>query len=88
MTTSSTDNDPVDVYLRVHQLLAKHRCIATIWYIDDVKGVRPDLTDDQAWEVLQEVERHHDAEYGINWTTLEITAEMLFPEPSTTGRQP
>ena len=64
----------------VHRLLAKFDMIATIWCIDDVKGIRPDLTDEQASEVLEEVSRKHDAEYGINWTTLECTADILFPE--------
>ena len=87
MNTSPIDNDPLDVNLHVHQLLAKHRRIAAIWCIKDLKAVRPDLTDDQAWEVLEQVGHKHDAEYGINWTTLEVTAADLFPEPSTTRRQ-
>jgi hypothetical protein len=32
--------------------------------------------------VLQEVDDHHDAEWGINWTTLETVADDLFPEDS------
>jgi hypothetical protein len=42
--------------------------------------VRNDLTPDQAWEVLQAVERQHDCNYGITWDTLGITADELFPE--------
>jgi len=68
-----------DVNLYVHDLLAKHRQIAAIWAIEDVKGVRPHLSDEQAWEVLQQVKHIHDAEYGISWTTLEIVADDLFP---------
>ena len=41
-----------------------------------------DLTDDQAWEVLEEVGRKHDAELGISWTTLEVVADDLFPGPT------
>ena len=82
MTKATTgDDEPIDAHL----LLAKHRMIGVIWCIQDVQQVRPDLTDDQAWEVLQEVERKHDAEWGINWTTLEQFAEELFPE--TTSEQ-
>lgn len=88
MSKSSTENEPVDVNFHVEQLLAKHRSIAAIWCIDDVKGVRPDLTDDQAWEVLEQVGRKHDAEWGINWTTLETTADDLFPKPSSKRRRP
>ena len=70
-----------DVNLYVHDLLARHRRIAAIWAIEDVKGMRPHLTDDQAWEVLERVGDKHDAWGGITWTTLEIVADDLFPEP-------
>jgi len=67
----------VDIY--VHQLLAIHNKIAAIWCIDDVKHLRPDLNDGQAWEVLERVGDKHDAEWGIGWTTLETVADDLFP---------
>jgi len=53
--------------------------IAIIWHIDDVKSVRPDLTDEQALEVLQQVKSKHDAEWGVSWTTLTDVADILFP---------
>lgn len=62
----------------IHELLAKRKQIAVIWSIEDVQQVRPDLTGDQAWQVLEEVDRRHDAELGINWQTLEYVAELLF----------
>jgi hypothetical protein len=61
--------------------LAAGRRIAIIWSTDDVLTVRPDLTDDQAWEVLRAVEDAHDANHGICWDTLEAAAVTLFPEP-------
>lgn len=70
----------------IHELLAKRRHIAAIWSIEDVQQVRPDLTDDQAWQVLLEVDRHHDAELGINWLTLEILAEELFGDAPETDQ--
>ena len=48
---------PDPAKIDVHVLLAPRRQIASIWSIEDVQEVRPDLTDDQAWEVLQQVER-------------------------------
>lgn len=42
---------------------------------------RPDLSDDQAWEVLQECERVHDAELGFTWLLIETVAEENFPRP-------
>ena len=64
----------------IHELLAKRKQIAVIWSIEDVQQVRPDLTDDQAWQVLVDVDRRNDAELGINWQTLEYVAELLFGE--------
>ena len=75
-----------DITLYVHDLLAKHRQIAAIWSIEDVKGVRPHLTDDQAWEVLEQVGDKHDADWGISWTTLETVADDLFPESDDTSQ--
>ena len=53
--------------------------IAIIWNIEDVQEVRPDLTDEQAAEVLQLVEDRHDANFGINWQSLDDCADILFP---------
>jgi hypothetical protein len=78
-------------HIDIDELLAGRKQIAVIWCIEDVQAVRPDLTDDQAWEVLQDVGRHHHAELGIHWLTLETTAEMLFgptPKPARRRRQP
>jgi len=43
-----------------------------------VQEVRPDLTAEQSWQVLQSVKRHYDATVGMNWQTLESAAEDLF----------
>jgi hypothetical protein len=76
------DIDDVDF----HQLLARDGKIAAIWSIADVKNIRPHLTDDQAWEVLESVGRQHDAEFGISWITLETVADEMFPIFSAEGR--
>ena len=47
-------------------------------------GGRPDLTDDQCWEVLQQAERRHDSEIGINWTVLISHADTLLGEADDT----
>lgn len=64
--------------LDVHAILAERRQIALIWGVEDLQEVRPDLSDEQAWQVLQNADRRHDATMGINWDTLECHAEMLF----------
>ena len=69
----AAEPDAIDI----HAQLAQRKQVAAIWSIEDVQQVRPDLTDDQAWQVLLAVERQHDAELGINWQTLECVAEDL-----------
>ena len=54
--------------------------ISIVWQIEDVLEVRPDLTEDEAGEVLGMVESNHDANLGISWDTLKITADYLYPE--------
>jgi hypothetical protein len=81
-----TETVPLDI----GGILADRRQIAHIWSVEDVQSVRPDLTDDQAWEVLQNVDHHKDAELGITWLTLEMAAEHLFgdaPETGETGEE-
>jgi hypothetical protein len=68
--------------LDIHELLAQEGKIAHIWGIDDVQCIRPDLEDDQAWQVLQDIERRLDSQYGISWDTIEIVADELYgPKP-------
>lgn len=67
----------------IDEVLASRRHIAHIWCVEDVLQVRPDLNDDQAWEVLQEVRRRLDSDIGISWLTLEVRADDLFPRPET-----
>jgi len=52
-----------------------------------VKGIRPNLTDEQAFEVLEHVGRKHDAEWGISWTTLETVADDMFPETGSSSKE-
>ena len=53
--------------------------IGIAWHYADVQEVRPDLTAQEAREVLQVVKHDHDANYGICWDTLKITADDLYP---------
>ena len=73
--------DRVAAMVDINQALKDQRKIAMIWTVFDVQGLRPDLTEDQCWEVLQNVKRHADAEFGINWETLRSEAEDSFPSP-------
>lgn len=70
------DEDEFDI--DIHELLAENRIIGHLWGVEDVQGVRPDLNDDQAWQVLQTVERRLDSQYGMNFDTIEIIADELY----------
>ena len=61
------------------QTSSQQDSITITWHIDDVKEIRPDLTDDQCRKVLQASKRHHNAEIGINWITLQVVADENFP---------
>jgi hypothetical protein len=76
------EEEEIDV--DIHELLAENRQIALIWSVEDVQQLRPDLNDDQAWEVLQHVDHHKDAELGITWLTLEMAADHLFGDAAET----
>tara|TARA_B100000035_G_scaffold222416_1_gene191078 strand:- start:1877 stop:2086 length:210 start_codon:yes stop_codon:yes gene_type:complete len=53
--------------------------IEIYWHVDDVLDTRPDLTENQAREVLHEVGRSHDACYGVNWDVIQDTAWLMYP---------
>ncbi len=61
--------------------------IGVFWHIDDVKEVRPDLTDDQCWQVLERVGSKHDCTVGIDWEVIRIAADLLYPEPDEAAEQ-
>jgi len=58
----------------------KELSIAIVWHIDDVLEVRPDLSREQAFQVLKQAKDNHDANIGINWDVLTDCAESLFAE--------
>ena len=63
----------------LHQLLEQNHQIAHLWGVEDVMDVRPDLSEDQAWEVLQTCDRRKDSTMGITWDTIKIIADDLYP---------
>ena len=65
---------------KIYDLLYQSRQIAAIWAVEDVQIIRPDLTADEAWEVLQAAIHHHDCNIGLQWGVFESVAESLFPE--------
>ncbi len=54
--------------------------VSIVWSVEDVLQVRPDLSREQAREVLTKVEKNHDAAVGVSWDTLSYIAEVLYGE--------
>ncbi len=47
--------------------------------VGDVHSLRPDLSDDEAMQVLDAAARRFDASLGMNWDTLDANASLEFP---------
>lgn len=56
------------------------RQVMVTWSVNDVLEVRPDLTDEEAFDLLVYTKRKHDAEQGITWDVLRDNASWLFHE--------
>lgn len=65
---------------RRNRMTNKKKFIAIEWHTDDVLAQRPDLTVEQANNVLDELDKNHDATVGINWDVIDCVTEMLYPE--------
>jgi hypothetical protein len=71
-------NKPFDI----HRVLDERNEVAIVWDLDDVEATRPDLNAEQAIQLLVHARDAHDPAIGINWRSLEASAETLFgPEP-------
>lgn len=58
--------------------MIEERYIASLWYTSDVQTVRPDLSEEEAFEVLQLMKKRHDCNIGYNWDFVEFCASELF----------
>jgi hypothetical protein len=47
------------------------------WHIEDVQGENPDLTDDEAREVLNIMAHKSDCNIGINWDSINTWADWV-----------
>ena len=65
------------------QFMYKATEIQIAWGIEDVYSIRPDLTEDQAMEVLTNVKDNHDADIGVCRDTLQFWADSMFPKSNT-----
>jgi hypothetical protein len=74
------DEDEFDFDL--DEALEERRQVAVIWTTDHVQEIRPNLSGDQAWEVLKTCRARWGSCQGIDWQVIEMTASELFgPKP-------
>ena len=64
----------------IHAELRKLGFIGIFWGIEDVKQVAKDdynteLSDEDAWDVLNKIEHHHDCNYGVTWDNIHLELE-------------
>jgi hypothetical protein len=79
MTKSCKSTQPDLSKFDIDELLKQRRQVAIIWGTEDVHEVRPDLNEDEAWEVLEQCIDKHDCEWGFTWTLIRYVADDLFP---------
>ena len=82
------DGDPFNMGLELeeyelHELLDSRPMNAQIWNTCDVISARPDLTHDQAWDVLKVIQGSYAADDGISLHAIRATACDLYGRPST-----
>jgi len=66
----------------LYELMKVKRVIGSIWDTDDVLDRAEWLTEDQAWAVLQDVDKNQNADAGICNDTIWEVIKRLFPEPA------
>lgn len=67
----------------IDEALEEQRQIAVIWTTDHVQEIRPDLTEDQSWEVLKTCRARWGSCQGIDWQVIEKTVEEMHgPKPT------
>jgi hypothetical protein len=65
----------------IEDLLAAKRRIAVVWNVQLILDERADLTDDQAWSVLQACQTHFELVTDAMRATIRQQADDLFPKP-------
>jgi hypothetical protein len=72
-TNSIPEEAEIDV--DIHDLLKQNGMAGIVYSIEDVQSMRPDLNDDQAWEVLIAA---RDCDTGMTDETIKILADDLY----------
>jgi hypothetical protein len=71
--------------IRLEHSIEEFDHLAIVWNTEDVVFVRPDLSHEQAWQVLLQCRRIHEDKLSFQRDLLEAVADELFPEPAAVG---
>lgn len=80
-------NDLHEAELDLEDLLLTNRMIGQFWATGDLQNIRPDLSEEQAWQVLQQADGRQNPHDPISLEVLSRIAESLFPSPPTSGQR-
>lgn len=72
---------PDEHELDLHELLDEEHAIALIWDTGMLLAHYPHLSEEQAWEVLQECERNYSGEHGLTWDDITEVITERYPDP-------
>lgn len=53
------------------------KSVSVVWSVDDIRSMGYTCTDAEGMEVLQAMIDNHDANFGINWATLDNWCEAF-----------
>lgn len=74
--------EAVDYFQRLHKK-GEHLCIL-VWSTEDVIGQAQEhhikITQKEADKIIEDMERTHDASYGVSWTTIDGHLDDLVSE--------
>lgn len=72
--------------------LEKQGYIMVFWHKDDIRSkaeeMEVELTDEQVDEIANDICRNHDAEYGINWDSIEFRIQEIVDKTTQTLNLP
>jgi hypothetical protein len=74
--------EAVDYFQRLHKK-GEHLCIL-VWSTEDVIGQAQEhhikITQAEADKIVEDMERHHDASFGVSWSTIDSYLDDLVTE--------
>ena len=79
---SLTQNERAELARRLYDTVENK--ISLVWSVEDVLSVWGSLSEEQAKQVLDRVKQCHDANLGVNWEVISITAQEMLPQETDT----